>query len=216
MLHTKTVNGLTLDILKKLMMDQALNHFVLVGGTELALQIGHRISIDLDLVSTDDFDQESLNEYLQDKYEFTSDFIDRNTLKGFIDGISLDFIAHKYACVDKISETDEIRIASLKDIAAMKLNAIIHNGTRLKDFIDIAFLGEYLTFNQMAIAYEEKYRSNSVMAAKALLYHEDIDYSVNINLLSFVFDFNWMKESLETLVMNPDQSHNIHPGSNIR
>lgn len=57
MLHTETVAPKTLELLTKLMNDTTFNHFLLVGGTSLSLQMGHRISIDLDLFSNETFDE---------------------------------------------------------------------------------------------------------------------------------------------------------------
>jgi hypothetical protein len=56
MLHKETVASPTLDLIKRLFKDASLNEFVLVGGTALSLQIGHRISIDIDLFSNKPFD----------------------------------------------------------------------------------------------------------------------------------------------------------------
>ena len=47
MLHTETVNSTILELIKKLQSDPVLNDFILVGGTALSLQIGHRISVDI-------------------------------------------------------------------------------------------------------------------------------------------------------------------------
>ena len=77
-----------------------------------------------------------------------------------------------------------LRTASLEDIAAMKLNAIAGNGTRLKDFIDVAYLSSLLTLTQMVDAYAEKYSSrNPVMAIKALEYFNDIDFTEPIDMI---------------------------------
>lgn len=209
MLHKETVSEKTLDILKKLMTDPVLENFILVGGTALSLRIGHRISIDLDMFTNMDFDQEKLNSYLQSTYHFSPDFIERNTLKGSVEGVALDLISHKYKYVDHITNIEGVRLGSLKDIAAMKLNAIINNGTREKDFIDVAFLGESLSFNQMAKAFEIKYDTNPLMATKALLYHKDIRHIPGIKLLPFEYDFDLIKKSLENLVREPDKTHSI-------
>lgn len=111
MLHKETVSRSTLDILKKLMSDGAMKDFVLVGGTALALRLGHRVSIDLDLFTDRDFDPSRLNEHLREVYGFSADFMSKNTLKGVLEGIALDLVAHKYDWVDEVSETDGIRLA---------------------------------------------------------------------------------------------------------
>ncbi|MBQ2097585.1 MAG: nucleotidyl transferase AbiEii/AbiGii toxin family protein, partial [Bacteroidales bacterium] len=68
MLQEQTIKASTLELLKRLMSDSVLKDFYLVGGTALALQIGHRISIDLDLFSTAAFDNFQMREYLESEY----------------------------------------------------------------------------------------------------------------------------------------------------
>lgn len=207
MLFKETVTGQTLDILKCLMKDNIFNNFMLVGGTALSLRIGHRISLDLDMFTVQDFDQSKLNEHLHQAYGFSADFIDRNTLKGNIGKTALDFIAHKYDLIEKVISEEGIRMASLNDIAAMKLNAIVNNGTRVKDFVDVAFLNEHLTLHQMINGYEKKYKVNGMMVTKALLYHEDINHNIEIDLLPFPYDFKNIQNSLQTMVSFPHKTH---------
>lgn len=69
MLHTQTVLPSTLELLNKLMDDSMLRNFVLVGGTSLALQLGHRLSVDLDLFINTSFEEQRLAEYLISEYD---------------------------------------------------------------------------------------------------------------------------------------------------
>lgn len=94
MLHTETVAGSTLGLLKKLEAENAMSDFNLAGGTSLALYLGHRISVDLDLFTPKPFDATELEIFLRDKYGFRSDFMEKNTLKGTIDGVKIDCITH--------------------------------------------------------------------------------------------------------------------------
>lgn len=71
MLHKETVDAGTLDLIKRLMGDTELKDFFLVGGTALSLQIGHRISIDIDLFSEKEFDTSRLKKYLEDNYQLS-------------------------------------------------------------------------------------------------------------------------------------------------
>ena len=103
MLYQTTVDDTTLELLNKLMNDEVLNDFVLVGGTALALQLGHRISVDLDLFSQEQFNESELAEYLHANYQFELDFMSKNTLKGEIEGVQLDFIAHQYPWLKPIN-----------------------------------------------------------------------------------------------------------------
>jgi len=142
MLHKETVEASTLDLIIKLMADENLKEFRLVGGTALALIIGHRISIDIDLFTDKPFDAEKLGSILTAKYKLDSLETDRNTINCFIDDVKVDCIAHCYPWIKPIQEIEGIRMASLEDIAAMKLNAIVQDGSRMKDFIDIYMLLE--------------------------------------------------------------------------
>jgi hypothetical protein len=124
-----------------------------------------------------------LTEYLQRVYSFSPDFIAENTIKGEIKGIIVDCIAHQFQWLGKNDSFDGLKLAGYKDIAAMKLNAISGNGTRLKDFIDVAFLSSKLSFNEMLLAYQDKYRSNSVIAIKSVVYFDDINFDEPIMMM---------------------------------
>ena len=80
MLQEQTVPRATFELLKKLMKDENLSKFHLAGGTAIALYLGHRISIDLDLFSLEDFDNTELESYLSQQYNFLTDYKYRNTL----------------------------------------------------------------------------------------------------------------------------------------
>lgn len=182
MLCTETVSKSTLELLKKLMNEPSLNGFILVGGTALALQLGHRISIDIDLFSVSPFQSDILANDLRINHSFELDFIAKNTLKGEIQGIKVDCIAHQYPWLQQYTILENIRMASIPDIAAMKLNAIAGDGTRVKDFIDIAFLSSKMSLNQMLNSYAAKYNSNPIMPLKAILYYRDLNFNEPVNM----------------------------------
>ena len=185
MLRKETVAADTLELLKRLMQDEYLADFFLVGGTALSLQIGHRVSIDIDLFSRDPFDENEMLVYLESKRGLRLDYLSKNTIKGQIAETKIDLIAHSYPLVKPLLVSEGIRLASLEDIAAMKLNAIVGNGTRLKDFIDVAFLSGYLSLKTMMDAYEDKYASrNPLLTMKALNYRQDINFDEPVQLLN--------------------------------
>ena len=157
------------------MHDTVFDDFTLVGGTALSLLIGHRISIDLDFFSVNSFDENNIVKHLQDNYSFELDYLSKNTIKGESNGVQLDFISHQYPWIDKTLNIDDVRIASKNEIAAMKLNVIVTNGTRIKDFIDIAFLAKDLSLNNMLDLYEQKYKANRIIALKSLSYFDDVN-----------------------------------------
>lgn len=85
-------------------------------------------------------------------------------------------------------------MASMQDIAAMKLNAIVGNGTRLKDFVDIAFLSSHMPLSLMLDAYTKKYSTrNPVMVLEALDYHKDIDFNEPIRIIKGKYSWKIIK-----------------------
>ncbi len=205
MLHIQTVKGETFGLLTRLMQDPALADFTLVGGTALALYLGHRMSIDLDLFAPKSFDAEKLRKYLFDNHNFKSNFIGEHTLMGYVDDIKVDFITHAYPSLEETFTTDEgIRMLSIRDIAAMKLSAIAGNGTRLKDFIDVAFLSCLMPLSEMLRDYERKYADTSAISAlRSLTYFEDINHKEPIQFIDLSYSWENIAGRLLDMVDNP-------------
>lgn len=176
MLQKEAIEPDTLELLRALQADSMFAHFHLAGGTGLALQLGHRLSIDLDLFALNPFDNEFYLEYLNKKFQFALDFSAISTLKGSIGNIKVDFISHPYSLVMPVVETENIRMYSLADVAAMKINAIAGNGTRSKDFVDLYFLLDQFSIDQILGFYETKYNDrNTFHALKSLNYFDEVD-----------------------------------------
>lgn len=176
MLYKETVSQTTLELIKELQKDPEFSDFILVGGTSLALQIGHRISVDIDFFTRKDFDINDRLEYLEQNYAFQMQFSRKNTLKGIIQGVFVDFIKHDYKIIDTLVEEEGVKLASRPDIAAMKVNAITGDGTRIKDFIDVYFLLQEFSFGDLIEFYREKYETrNDFHAVKSLTYFGDIN-----------------------------------------
>ncbi|MCC5917812.1 MAG: nucleotidyl transferase AbiEii/AbiGii toxin family protein [Cryomorphaceae bacterium] len=208
MLQTQTVSEATLALIKRLMLDKHLQDFYLVGGTALALQLGHRKSIDIDLFTGTDFDALKMRDYLVDEHKAEVSYIGTNTFLGYINDIKVDLIAHKYPLINPVGSVDGIRMVSLNDIAAMKFNAIVQDGSRLKDFVDVSCLLQHFSLQSMLDAYEKKYEEASgKIAKKALLYYNDIDFTVPIAYMK-KHQQKWdeIKKQLEKAVQFPDQS----------
>lgn len=192
MLYTETIEGGTLELLRNLQSEVLLSSFNLVGGTSLALRMGHRKSVDLDLFTKDDFDLQELRELLVNKYNLRVSYEKGKTLKGFINNVKIDLIKYDYPQVCSVETIEGIRFESIPDVIAMKLSAICDNGSRMKDFIDIAFLSSKYSFDDMLKFYSTKFpASNQMMLAKALVYFADIDFNEDIVMLNC--DFNWDK-----------------------
>jgi hypothetical protein len=180
MLHTQAVEPSTLDLLRSLQSRNYLNGFNLVGGTALALYLGHRLSLDIDLFSDFNFDVSQMIELIQQDYPFQIYYTSTNTIKGNINNINVDIIAHRYPSLNELTFIDGIRIMSEPDIIAMKLNAISTSGQRSKDFVDIYFILEEFkyTIADMLKFYQIKYNQHGDMhLLKSLVYFDDVDLS---------------------------------------
>lgn len=204
MLHKETLDYDTLNLLMMLQKESMLVGFSLAGGTSLALQIGHRKSIDLDLFSREAFDVQSMLESLEEKFRFQVLYIAPNTLKGSINNIKVDILTHKYPLVDNIIECENVNLYSSKDIAAMKVNAIVTNGTRSKDFIDIYFLLKYFTLKEIIKFYCSKYTlRDEMLVLKSLIYFNDVDLNDwPVLLLEQKLTFEKVKKSILMEVKN--------------
>lgn len=205
MLHTETIEGTTLQLLKNLQGEQLLSTFNLAGGTALSLYLGHRKSIDLDLFTPYSFDTPKLKNYLEKVYDFRTGYMEKDTLKGTIMGIKIDCITYAYDTLESPYTEMGIRLYSIEDIIAMKLSAIADNGTRLKDFIDIAYLSTRFSFYSMLKCYERKYpKANVIRPFKAITYFNDIDFDEDIVMLNT--SFQWGKIERRLIAMTQDQS----------
>ncbi len=157
-----------------------LEGFHLVGGTSLALQLGHRNSIDIDLFSQKEFSALFIIEILKKHFQVEVSLEKDNTLLTYINKIKTDLIRHNYPYVLPPITEEGITFLSKEDIAAMKLNAIIRSGKRLKDFIDIYFLLEHFSVKEMLDFFCIKYPLTSpLIPLKALNYFDDIDENID-------------------------------------
>lgn len=206
MLHTETVEGKTLQLLKQLQREEEMASFCLAGGTALALYLGHRKSVDLDFFSPMPFDVSVLRGVLEVKYGFCTDFVAKNTLRGHIGGIKVDCITHAYERLAEPYVEDGIRLYALEDIVAMKLSAITDNGSRLKDFIDIAFLSTRFSFYSMLKCYERKFpNSNVIMPLKAVVYFADIDFGEDVVMLAGSYVWKHIERRLMDMTREQDK-----------
>lgn len=178
MLHKSTIDESSLELLRQLQQKEYLKGFYLVGGTALALKMGHRKSVDLDLFSNFSFDTNQLLENLSADFPFKLLFSANNTLKGSINQVQVDILAHRYPLVAEPVIIENISMLSNEDIAAMKLNAISVSGQRVKDFIDIYYLLRTYTVEEMTEFYKKKYSQyNDANVLKSLCWFDDIDLS---------------------------------------
>ena len=214
MLHKETVSAEMWELLQKLMKDEKLKEYILVGGTALALKLGHRLSVDIDLFTTKDFDSTAMLDYLHKTYgaDPKASRLHNNTLLTYISDIKVDLITHKYPVLNPVEQKEGVRMISNDDIGAMKIHAIFQSGKRLKDFVDMYFLLDGKTLKQYLEAYENKYSGNVFWATRSLSYFGNIeeDYSVKM-VKGKEKDWEKISERLKKAVANPELRFETKP-----
>lgn len=175
MLSYQTIEPHTLELLKGLMSEPLFASLRLVGGTALALQYGHRSSIDLDFFGTIEDDSELIKDTLRKHGKLLIIKESRNIKIYQLDGVKIDIVNYHYPWIHESIAEDGILLASPIDIAAMKINAIEGRGTK-KDFIDIYFLLQHYSLKEILTFYQNKYPENSIFRAlMSLSYFDDAE-----------------------------------------
>lgn len=121
-----------------------------------------------------------------------------------ISQIKVDILAHQYQWQLPPITKENVRLASLEDIGAMKLHAIFQDGSRIKDFVDMHFLLEHNSLKTYLDFYQKKYGGNSSLAALSLLHYDSIDRDVQVKIMKGK-NVTWQKieERLKKSVHNP-------------
>jgi hypothetical protein len=175
MLQTQTVEPATLDLLKQIMKLPILEEYNLVGGTSLSLQLGHRISEDLDLFGKIKIDYFQLNEELSKLGELKIMSDTAPIYQAFLNGVKIDIVTYPYDNLEALLIEDGIRLVRPKDIAAMKITAIGTRGVK-KDFFDLYFLLEQYSLLEIINFCESKFPNKDFLHyIKALTYFDDAD-----------------------------------------
>ncbi len=181
--------------------------FYLAGGTALALQIGHRRSLDFDFYKKETFVPGDLQNMLVGKLGAKNVKLSQMT-KGFlgveINGIEVTFFFYPYNII-KLLKFDFGSVASIQDIAGMKMIAIVQRGTK-RDFVDLYFLIKNMGLKKILEAVTEKYPGyNLYVGLQALLYFEDAEQgNTTYNRFDPIAKFNWeeIKKSIRQEVFS--------------
>jgi len=151
---------------------------VLAGGTALALQIGHRISLDLDFFTASAFDVESVISAIRttgQKFRVLAE--GEGHLVMDIEGVKFSLFRYDYPFLDKLAHHQGVTISGILDIAAMEIRAISQRGTK-RDFVDMYFILQKIPFHKVAehmVRRFGKERVNPILIGKALSYFADAD-----------------------------------------
>ena len=201
MLFYNTINAKTLSLLKRVQNLPELAETRLVGGTALALQLGHRISVDLDIFGKWDYSQDLLAKFSSigsaDKESQTPD---GKMAFFYVDDIKVDCVAYDmYEWLESPVEENGLRLAGIKDIGAMKVNAIVNRGTR-KDFVDMTRLLEDNSLDEILSWYKTKYPdANLALALRSLSYFVDAE-TMPMPRMLVPFDWEDAKERIRAAI----------------
>lgn len=201
MLYYETIDDATLCLLKKIQRSFSEESVRLVGGTALALQIGHRRSVDLDFFGEFNVDGPSLIKMANSWGELKILYQSQNIYIFIIDGIKVDFVNYPYPWLKDFLNIDDIRMASPEDIAAMKLSAITGRGTK-KDFVDLYFLLKKFELIEIIDFFKAKFHDgSSFLVLKSLSYFTDAEKDPDPVVLH-EFDWENVKEKITRKVQD--------------
>ena len=164
MLQYGAVHPKTLELLKKIMQYESLHNFFLVGGTSLALQLGHRISVDLDLFCRTGFETAEILQEIGIDLEYqvimqkeqNSMIINARKQNSNDEFVKIDFVKYAYPLINEVRKIDGLRLLSNDDIVPMKLSAIANRGAK-KDFFDIYELMKTYSLSDMLKLFSKKF-----------------------------------------------------------
>ena len=201
MLYYRTIDSKTLELLKEIQKIKIFENLLLVGDTSLALQMGHRLSVDLDLFGELNADRQEIITELSKLGELKTIHFTNNINIFTLNGVKIDIVNYVYPWLKKKLVIDDIKLANIIDISAMKIAAITGRGT-MKDFIDLYYLLKQFSLKQILEFYEQKYSDASVfMAIKSLTYFVDVDEDIMPKMFEKV---NWenVKTEIKQQVLN--------------
>jgi predicted nucleotidyltransferase component of viral defense system len=165
-LYWNTVKPRLQEVLQDIIYEPIFMPFRLVGGTALSLQLGHRMSEDIDLFTAAEYgsiDYKAIREFLENKYPFCvsrsldnvsfgTNFVVGNSIT---DCVKLD-LYYTDEFIEKPIIINNIRMATINEIIAMKLEVILQGG-RKKDFWDLHYFMDKMNLDDMISLYEKRY-----------------------------------------------------------
>lgn len=189
--YKKILDAKRLNLLKKFGFLKR-QGFYLAGGTALALQIGHRISLDFDFYTEKSFDSRKLRKEFDKIFkEVREIYIEEDTLNLEVEKIGISFFKYSYNLIRSCQELEEVNLASLEDIAAMKILAISQRG-KGRDFIDIYFLIKKFGLEKIIDFTKEKYPMfNIYIGFQGLTYFKDADENKEKSRCKMIEKIDW-------------------------
>lgn len=163
--------------------------YYLAGGTALSLYFGHRFSNDLDFFSRRPASPEIIKFQLSSLGSLEIFQNDHGTFNGMLNGVKLSFFIYPYVLLNPALDFKGLKVASVADIACMKIDAITSRGTK-RDFIDLYFIcSKFKQINALLKLYSKKYASakfNKLHIVKSLVYFNDAEDNVMPEMITKV------------------------------
>lgn len=177
--------------------------YYLAGGTGLSLHLGHRLSIDLDWFTPELNNPESLFRRLRaGNISFTVTSIAPETVYIVLHNVQVSFIGYDYPLIDPRVYWPEYGcyLASIADIACMKLASLASRGSR-KDFVDLhRLLSDFYSLETLLRLYKEKYKNRDIgHVVRSLVYFQDAEAEPPLRMVKSV-DWNKLKRDFERWV----------------
>ncbi len=168
-----------------------LRNFYLAGGTALAIYFGHRKSVDLDWFTAEKIpDPLILAQQLRDDgLQFETSQTAPGTLYGLVAGVRMSFIEFRYPFLQPLQTWEETGtcLASVDDLACMKLAAIAQRGSR-KDFYDVhTLLARHRRLNELLALYQQKFQVSQRSCFGNTPKDENLFLTFRSSCVSFVF-----------------------------
>jgi hypothetical protein len=175
--HREVITASTEAALRVLRDASMLERFYLAGGTGLALQLGHRLSQDLDFFAADLFDEERLLQRLQALREFSLVAKEPHTLHATVQGTRATFLGYTYPLLFPCLRFQDVAVADPRDIACMKVSAIASRGTK-RDFVDLYLCARSFGLASILEWFDRKYAQthyNKLHLLKSLTFFGDAE-----------------------------------------
>jgi len=201
MLHHEILNDAQKNLLPLVSVFQ--KDFGLVGGTAVALQIGHRESIDFDLFSLKALDRNSIRKHITHFSVLSHIFVDNaDEYTILVDGVKCTFLTYPFTIDFSVAFDDIIRLPDLLTLSAMKAYALGRRA-KWKDYVDLFFImKDYHSLSEIVTKTKEIFGDefNEKIFRTQLAYFNDIDYSEKIIWMpGFETDEDVVKETLTRL-----------------
>lgn len=194
-LHWNTVTPAMRSILEGFTESKIAGEFYLAGGTALALQLGHRLSVDLDFFSPTQSDVPALANVLQHALKGFSPTLSDTSWGNLVflaNDVRIGFYGYGYALIRPLLQTGDLRLASMEDIALMKMDALLARASR-KDFHDLYAICQRITLRELLDLAPEKYpdvRDFEAQVVKHMTYFDRAETETPVPLLEPV---EWTK-----------------------